>query len=237
MRILPAIDLIGGQVVRLTQGDYARVSVYDDDPVRVAIGMRDKGARYLHLVDLDGAKRGAAVNHDVIGRICKESGLLVEIGGGIRTREQIETYLQLGADKVILGTVAIRDPEFTRNMAQTYGDAIAVGVDARDGKVAVQGWLEVTQTDALEFCRKLFEDGVRQIIYTDIARDGAMQGVNLQPYRALAEIQELRVTASGGVCREEDLRALREIGTDGAIIGKALYTGAISLERALTYRE
>ena len=209
--------------MRLTEGDYDRMTVYGDDPVATACGFAEKGAECLHVVDLDGALAGEAVNAEVIERIVLGSGLTVEIGGGIRTEERIARYLECGAKRVIIGTIALEKPDFVLKMTQKYGAAIAVGVDARDGKVAVHGWKTVTDTDAFEFCEYLRDSGTDCVIFTDISRDGTLMGTNLA----------LNVVASGGITRAEEIRTLAGMGLYGAIVGKAIYTGALSLEAAL----
>jgi len=232
MEIFPAIDLSGGQVVRLRQGDYGDRQVYGSDPVRIARAFLAQGARNLHVVDLDGAKAGEAKNADSIRALCALPGLFVQVGGGIRDEKRIEELLGCGAGRVILGTAAVRNFPFVEDMAQKYGGQIAVGVDARDGRAAVAGWLEDTGVDALEFCGKLATAGVRTVIYTDIAKDGELSGANLAAYRALREIP-IDVVASGGVSFEHELAALRDMGTYGAIIGKALYVKKLDLARCI----
>ena len=233
MQIFPAIDLSGGQVVRLYQGDYDRMTVYGDDPCAVARDFIAAGARYLHVVDLDGAKDGTLANLESIAAIARQGGLYIEVGGGIRTRERIQQYLDLGVSRCILGTIAVKDFDFTAKMAQHYGEQIAVGVDARDGYVAINGWKELSQERGIDFCRRLYEAGVQTVIYTDISRDGAEQGTNLSVYRELAKIQGLKVTASGGVSSMEELRELAAMGTRAAILGKALYTGRLDLRTVI----
>ena len=229
MQIFPAIDLSGGQVVRLYQGDYDKMTVYGADPCAVAREFMAAGARYLHVVDLDGAKDGTLANFDSIAALAKQGGLYIEVGGGIRTEERIQKYLDLGVSRCILGTIAVKDFDFTARMAKKYGDKIAVGVDARDGYVAVSGWLETSREKGVDFCRRLRDAGVQTVIYTDISRDGAEQGTNLELYRELADIEGLNITASGGVSSIEELKELRTIGTHAAILGKALYTGRLDL--------
>ena len=230
MKIFPAIDLRGGQVVRLTQGDYDKMTVYGTDPAAQAEAFRQVGASCLHLVDLDGAKDGAPVNLEVIRAIARQGGLYIEVGGGIRTEERIAEYLELGVGRCILGSVAVTDFDFTARMLKTYGDRLAVGVDMKDGRVAIHGWKEVSDVDGLDFCRRLYEAGCTAVICTDIARDGAMQGTNLDLYRRLREeLPDLAVTASGGISRMEELEALDQMGTAAAILGKSLYTGALDL--------
>ena len=233
MQIFPAIDLRGGQVVRLYQGDYDRETVYAADPCAVARSFLAAGARYLHVVDLDGAKDGTLANFDTIAAIVKQGGLYIEVGGGIRTEDRIRRYLDLGVGRCILGTIAVKDFAFTARMAQTYGDRIAVGVDARDGYVAVSGWKELSAERGVDFCRRLRDAGVKTVIYTDISRDGAEQGTNLDLYQQLAEIQGLDITASGGVSSIEELKELQRIGTRAAILGKALYTGRLDLKTVI----
>ena len=233
MQIFPAIDLRGGQVVRLYQGDYDRETVYAADPCAVARSFLAAGARYLHVVDLDGARDGMLANFDTIAAIVKQGGLYIEVGGGIRTEDRIRRYLDLGVGRCILGTIAVKDFAFTERMAQKYGDRIAVGVDARDGYVAVSGWKELSAERGVDFCRRLRDAGVKTVIYTDISRDGAEAGTNLDLYRELSEIQGLDITASGGVSSIEELKELQRIGTRAAILGKALYTGRLDLKTVI----
>ena len=233
MQIFPAIDLRGGQVVRLYQGDYDKETVYAADPRAVARDFLAAGAKYLHVVDLDGARDGTLANFETIAAIARQGGLYIEVGGGIRTEDRIRQYLDLGVGRCILGTIAVKDFAFTARMARTYGDRIAVGVDARDGYVAVSGWKELSQEKGVDFCRRLRDAGVKTVIYTDISRDGAEAGTNLDLYRQLAEIQGLDITASGGVSSMEELRELQRIGTRAAILGKALYTGRLDLKTVI----
>ena len=233
MQIFPAIDLSGGKVVRLYQGDYEKMTVYVADPCAVARDFMAAGAKYLHVVDLDGAKDGTLANFESISALAKQGGLYIEVGGGIRTEERIAKYLDLGVGRCILGTIAVKDFDFTRRMAQKYGDKIAVGVDARDGYVAVSGWLETSKEKGVDFCRRLYDAGVQTVIYTDISRDGAEQGTNLALYRELARIEGLHITASGGVSSIAELKELQAIGTHAAILGKALYTGRLDLREVI----
>ena len=233
MQIFPAIDLRGGQVVRLYQGDYDQETVYAADPCAVARDFLAAGARYLHVVDLDGARDGTLANFETIATLVRQGGLYIEVGGGIRTEERIRRYLDLGVGRCILGTIAVKDFDFTERMAQKYGDRIAVGVDARDGFVAVSGWKELSEERGVDFCRRLRDAGVKTVIYTDISRDGAEQGTNLDLYRELAGIEGLDITASGGVSSIEELRELQTIGTKAAILGKALYTGRLDLKTVM----
>ncbi|MGI6152137.1 MAG: 1-(5-phosphoribosyl)-5-[(5-phosphoribosylamino)methylideneamino]imidazole-4-carboxamide isomerase [Christensenellales bacterium] len=234
MLIFPAIDLSEGCVVRLFQGDYNQKKVYDDDPLQVAKSFAMLGATHLHVVDLDGAKAGESRNAEVVERIARESGLFVQIGGGIRNMERVRRYLACGAGRVILGTAAVKDPAFLKEALAAFGEGIAVGVDARRGKVALSGWLEDTDMDSFRFCEQLRDLGVQTVIYTDIEKDGGLQGTNLAAYERLKNIANLNVIASGGISSEEDLKALFAIGVHGAIIGKALYEGRLDLSRALS---
>ena len=234
MQLFPAIDLSGGQVVRLTQGDYDRMTVYGADPCAQARAFLAAGAKNLHVVDLDGAKDGTTANFAAIEALAKQGGLYIEVGGGIRTEERIQRYLSLGVGRCILGSVAVTDFDFTARMIQKYGDKIAVGVDARDGYVAIHGWKELSSEKGIDFCRRLQEVGCSAVIYTDISRDGAMQGTNLALYRQLAaELPGLKVTASGGITYEQELLELARMGTAAAILGKSLYTGALDLARCV----
>ena len=233
MLIFPAIDLMGGEAVRLYKGDYAQKTVYSADPVAVAKEFRAAGAEWVHLVDLDGAKSGETPNLDTVCRIKAESGLSCEIGGGIRSMKTVEAYVAAGLDRVILGTAAVNDPAFLEEAVSAYGDKIAVGVDIRDSAVAVKGWTESSGLDAFDFCARLQALGVRTVICTDISKDGAMQGTNRALYQSLSERFSMQITASGGVSSLEDVKALRAMDLYGAIIGKAYYTGAIDLREAL----
>lgn len=237
MKIFPAIDLRDGKVVRLTQGDYSRMKVYGDDPLATAHQFKAAGASYLHVVDLDGAIDGAPRNFDVLQTLARESGLFIQTGGGIRDDDRVQAVLDLGVGRVILGTAALRDPVFLARMVDMHGEKIAVGVDAKDGKVAVGGWLEVSSTDGLEFCASLRDMGVKTVIYTDIERDGQLAGTNLDVYRALASLEGLDIVASGGITDESELQTLRGMGTYGAILGKALYERRIDLARAIAIAE
>lgn len=233
MKLFPAIDLRGGQAVRLYQGDYDQMTVYNPDPADQARAFAAAGAKYLHVVDLDGAKDDTTANLPAIARIAAESDLYIEVGGGIRDEERIRRYLDLGVSRCILGTVAVRDFDFTARMAQKYGDKIAVGVDMKDGLVAVAGWKEVTPEPGVAFCRRLAEAGVKAIIATDISRDGTMQGTNMDLYRELLTIPGLEITASGGIAKMEELDTLQTMGCHAAILGKSVYTGAIDLAEAV----
>ena len=234
MQLFPAIDLRDGKVVRLTQGDYDRMTVYGEDPCAQARKFLEAGAKNLHVVDLDGAKDGTLSNYEAIAALAKQGGLYIEVGGGIRTEERIETYLSLGVGRCILGSVAVTDFDFTARMLKRYGDRIAVGVDAKDGYVAIHGWKEVSTEQGVDFCKRLAEAGCRAIIYTDIACDGVMQGTNLALYRQLAaEVPGVAFTASGGISSEAELLELKKMGIAAAILGKSLYTGTLDLKRCV----
>lgn len=240
MILLPAIDLIGGQCVRLYQGDYARMTTYASDPVEVARRWQEAGASWLHVVDLDGAKDGYPVNSASIGRLCRETNLRVEVGGGLRSLEHIATLLNMGVARVILGTAALEDRELLTEALQRWDTRIVVGLDAREGLVAIRGWRETSQVNALELARELSASGARRFIYTDIARDGAMQGPNLAAMRAMRDALRdagSALIASGGVSSLDDLQQLAALEIEGAIIGKALYTGALDLAEAIRQLE
>lgn len=233
MLLFLAIDLYDHKVVRLLKGDYQKMTVYNEDPVATARGIEANGGRWLHLVDLEGAKDGTTPNFDVVAAICQETKLQVEIGGGIRSLEMIDRYLNAGVARVILGTKAVTDEDFLRDAVGRWGDRIAVGVDAKDGRVAVKGWVEVLDVDMFDFLWKLRSIGVKTAIVTDISKDGAMKGTNLPLYERLSRLDGIDITASGGVSTLEDIRALRDMGLYGAILGKAMYNGAIKLKDAL----
>ena len=233
MELFPAIDLRGGAAVRLLRGDYKQMTVYSTSPVEVAKSFAAAGARYLHLVDLDGAKDGGTPNCELIAQIVSESGLLTEVGGGIRNMQAVEHYLNAGARRVIIGSAAVTDPDFLREALLRFGEKIAVGVDLKDGCVAIHGWTETSRLDGYAFIESMQEMGVKTIICTDISKDGAMQGVNAELYRELKRRFSLDIIASGGVSGLSDLETLSSIGVRGAILGKALYTGRIKLEEAI----
>ena len=233
MNIFPAIDLYEHKAVRLFKGDYAEMTVYSDNPVEIARDFEAKGAKYIHIVDLEGAKNGDTPNFEVVKEIAQNTGLFCEIGGGIRSLDTVEKYLNTGLDRVILGTAAVNDEEFLRTAVNKYGDKIAVGVDIKDGFVAVKGWTEKSEYSCFDFCEKMREIGVKTLICTDISRDGAMRGTNRQLYKELSEKFDMSITASGGVSSIEDIKALRSLNLYGAIIGKAYYIGAIDLKEAL----
>ena len=233
MNVFPAIDIIGGKAVRLFKGDYSKMTVYNDNPVEVAKEFEKCGAEFLHLVDLEGAKDGTTPNIETVKAIRENSNLFIEIGGGIRNMETVKTYIDAGVDRVILGTAAVKDPDFLKEALDTYGDKIAVGVDIKDGFVAIKGWLENSQYTGLEFCQKMQDAGVKTLIITDISKDGAMKGTNRELYKELSQKLSLNITASGGVSNIDDVKALREMNLYGAIIGKAYYIGAIDLAEAV----
>lgn len=233
MIIFPAIDLFEGRAVRLLRGDYARMTVYSDHPEEIGKDFAAKGATHVHLVDLEGAKSGTTPNLDTVLRIRESAGLFCEIGGGIRNMGTVDTYLEAGLDRVILGTAAVEDREFLGKAVAKYGEKIAVGVDVRDGFVAVKGWTENSALRFMDFCREMEDLGVKTLICTDISRDGAMRGTNREMYRELSETLKLQITASGGVSSLEDVEDLRKLNLYGAIIGKAYYTGDIDLKRAI----
>ena len=233
MIIYPAIDLFGGKAVRLFKGDYSQMTVYSDDPAGVAADFKDQGAQRIHIVDLEGARDGSTPNLETILNIKNATGLFGETGGGIRSMEIVSRYLDAGIDRVIIGTAAVTEKGFVEKAAEKYGEKIAVGVDIRDGCVAVKGWTEKTELDAFEFCSKMQNIGIKTIICTDISRDGAMKGTNRILYKELSEEFKMDIIASGGVSDLDDIEALREMNIHGAIIGKAYYTKAISLREAI----
>ena len=237
MKIFPAIDLRGGKVVRLLKGDYDQMTVFGDDPLAAAKKFAAAGAEFLHVVDLDGAKDGDNPNFDVVRALALESGLKVEIGGGIRSEETIKRYLDAGVWRVILGTIAVKDPDFTADMIRKYGGRVAVGVDIDGRNAAIHGWTEVSEITVDQIFARLAADGVSCIICTDISKDGAMEGTNRQLYRELSEKYPVDIVASGGVSSMEDVAALADMGVYGAIIGKALYTGDIDLAEAVAAAE
>lgn len=233
MIIFPAIDLLGRKAVRLLKGDYNQVTVYSDSPLEVARKFKSLGATHIHMVDLDGAKYGTTPNMDIVAEVAENTGLFVEIGGGIRSMDTVKKYIDAGVSRVILGTAAICDEAFLKEAVRTYGEKIAVGADVKDGKIAVKGWLEQSDVTLDEFFLKMQNLGVKNIICTDISRDGAMRGTNLELYRELSAKYSLDITASGGVSSIEDVKELRKMNLYGAIIGKAYYTGAVDLKEAI----
>lgn len=233
MIILPAIDIKDGRCVRLFQGDYAQITTYDTDPVQVALRWQEAGASWLHLVDLDGAKEGYPVNAELIKQIRAATTLHIELGGGMRTLEHIEQLLELGVDRVILGTIAITNRQLLQQALGRWGERIVVGLDARDGLVAIAGWLETSQVKAVDLARELSELGVKRFIYTDISRDGALTGPNLGALTEMQQAVSSALIASGGVSSLADLQALASSGVEGTIVGKAIYTGAVNLAVAI----
>ena len=233
MLIFPAIDLYDKKAVRLYKGDYNQMTVYSENPVEVAKGFKEQGAEYIHMVDLEGAKDGTTPNFEVVAAVAKESGLRVEIGGGIRDEETVKKYIDAGVMRVILGTAALNDPEFLESVCRKYGDKIAVGADLKDGQVAIKGWLETSDVSGMDFLSKMQDLGVKTVICTDISRDGAMRGTNRELYRELSEKFTMDIVASGGVSTIDDIKALRSMNLYGAIVGKAIYTGDIDLSEAI----
>ena len=233
MILFPAIDLYEGKAVRLYKGDYAQMTVYSEHPEEIALDFAAKGATHAHLVDLEGAKSGETPNLKTVLKLKEAAGLFCEIGGGIRSMETVKTYLSAGLDRVILGTAAVEDPVFLRAAVDEYGGQIAVGVDVKDGYVAVKGWTEKSALRFMDFCKEMEQIGVKTLICTDISRDGAMRGTNREMYKQLSESLGLQITASGGVSTMEDIESLRDMNLYGAIIGKAYYTGDIDLKKAI----
>lgn len=233
MNIFPAIDLFDKKAVRLYKGDYQNMTVYSDNPIEIAIDFKNSGAKYMHVVDLEGAKTGETPNIDVIKKLVSATDMFVEVGGGIRSMEVIDRYISAGVSRVILGTSAVTDREFLMTALAKYGEKIAVGVDIKDGKVAIKGWTEKSDLDGFAFCKSMQDLGVKTIICTDISKDGAMMGANHELYKRLKDELDIFVVASGGVSSLDDVKRLREIDLYGAIIGKAYYTKSIDLKDAI----
>lgn len=233
MRVLPAIDLKDGQCVRLKKGDYGTAHKVAEDAVETARGFLAAGAELIHMVDLDGAKDGSHANYDVVRRVITETGAAVELGGGIRTMADVEAVLALGVSRVIIGSAAVKHPEFVREAVAQYGDRIAVGIDARGGTVRTEGWLKDSGEDYLAFAQKMESYGVKTIIFTDIDKDGMLEGPNFDQLAALRNAVSCGIVASGGVSTLSDIARLRDAGVDEAIAGKAVYTGALDLKRAI----
>ncbi|NWF77388.1 MAG: 1-(5-phosphoribosyl)-5-[(5-phosphoribosylamino)methylideneamino]imidazole-4-carboxamide isomerase [Chloroflexi bacterium] len=233
MEIIPAVDIRGGRCVRLYQGDYDQETVFNEDPVTAALTWYSQGARWLHIVDLDGAVAGEPKNMEVVEEIIKESGLLIELGGGVRQEEVAEKLLRQGISRIILGTAAIENRELVKKLCQRFGEAIAVSLDARDGKIAIRGWQKNTVFEVLQLSREMVDVGVRRFIYTDIKRDGTLTEPNLDMIKRLLAKVNIPVIVAGGISKLEHLRKLKELGVEGAIIGKALYTGDIDLREAI----
>lgn len=233
MRIYPAIDIIDGACVRLVQGDYSQKTKFADDPVDVALRWQSLGGEFIHIVDLDGAKSGTMPNFELITKMAKTLDVPIEVGGGIRNMDAVEKYLENGVGRVIIGTSALNDPDFVKAAVDRYGSKIAVGIDAKDGMVAVNGWEEVSHTSALELAKRMADIGVEYIIYTDIATDGMLNGPNVTAMAEMVSGVKTNIIASGGVTTIEDIKALKAAGVEGAIIGKALYTDRINLADAI----
>ena len=233
MLIFPAIDLMNGEAVRLYKGDYSKKTVYSTDPLSVAKDFENCGAEYIHLVDLEGAKSGDTPNLKTVTEIKKNTSLFAEVGGGIRNMDVVDRYIGEGLDRVILGTAAVTDETFLLNAVEKYGEKIAVGIDIKDGFVAIKGWTEKSELTAYDFMEKMQNIGVKTVICTDISRDGAMKGTNISLYKNLTERFSLNLIASGGVSDIDDITALKSMGMYGAIIGKAYYIGAIDLKMAV----
>ena len=233
MIIFPAIDLYDKKAVRLFKGDYDQMTIYSDNPHEIAKDFEKCGATHVHLVDLEGAKFGSTPNIDVVKEIKSATSLFCEIGGGIRDMQTIDTYINAGIDRVILGTAAVTDDEFLKEAIKKYGEKIAVGADIKDGFVAIKGWIEKSEFECFEFCKKMQDLGVKTLICTDISKDGAMKGTNHALYKTLSEKFDMQIVASGGVSSMEDVKKLTELDIYGAIIGKAYYTGAIDLREAI----
>lgn len=237
MIIFPAIDLYEKKAVRLLKGDYNKMTVYSDNPLEVAVDFKNSGATHIHMVDLEGARFGNSPNLSVVKDVVNETGFFAEIGGGIRSIETVEKYIDAGVSRVILGTAAVENEEFLKNAVSVYGDKIAVGADVKDGYIAIKGWTEKSAYTLSDFCKKMQDIGVSYMICTDISKDGAMCGTNRQMYKILSETTGMNITASGGVSSLDDVFALKEMNLYGAIIGKAYYTGAIDLKEAIKITE
>ncbi len=233
MNIFPAIDLYDKKAVRLLKGDYEKMTVYSDNPIEIARDFEKCGAEYIHIVDLEGAKLGTTPNIDVVADIAKNTSLFVEIGGGIRSIETLEKYFESGVKRAILGTSAVNDRAFLEKAVAKYSDKIAVGADVKDGCIAIKGWLEKSEITLDSFLEEMEKIGVSYVICTDISKDGAMSGTNLEMYKTLSEKYKMNITASGGVTTLDDIKALRKMNLYAAIIGKAYYTGAIDLKEAI----
>lgn len=233
MFIFPAIDLYKASAVRLYKGDYDNMTVYSENPLEIAKDFEAQGAKFLHMVDLEGAKSGETPNIETVEKIIKNTNLFTELGGGIRSMETIDKYISIGVDRVILGTAAVENEDFVKRATEKYGDKIAVGVDVRDGFVAIKGWTEVSEFTCFDFCEKMQALGVKTLICTDISKDGAMQGTNLELYGELSKRFDIQIIASGGVSSIDDVKRLAAMKLYGAIVGKAYYTKAISLKEAI----
>lgn len=233
MEIFPAIDLYDNKAVRLFKGDYAQMTVYSNDPVSVAQDFENKGARYIHMVDLAGAKEGKPVHLSIVKAVAEKTKLFIEIGGGIRSMGSVDAYINAGANRVIIGTSAVENQAFLMEALAKYGDKIAVGADVKDGKIAVKGWIEKSEYGLDEFLQKMQELGVKTVICTDVSKDGAMKGANVELYKHISDNFSLQVIASGGVSSIENIKEIKNSGAYGAIVGKAYYIGAIDLAQAI----
>ena len=233
MNIFPAIDLFDGKAVRLLKGDYQKMTVYSENPLEIAKDFENSGAEFLHIVDLEGAKTGNTPNIGTIEKIVKNTSLFTEVGGGIRTLETVEKYINIGVKRVILGTAAVNDEKFLISAVKKYGEKIAVGIDIKDGFVAIKGWTDLSKFTPFEFCEKMQNIGVKTVICTDVSKDGAMQGTNVGLYKEMSEKFNINIIASGGVSSIDDIKRLKNLEIYGAIIGKAYYTRAISLAEAI----
>ena len=233
MLIFPAIDLYEGKAVRLLRGDYNQMTVYSDNPIEMLKDFEAQGASCIHVVDLEGAKSGTTPNLELIRSLKEQTSLFMEVGGGIRNMETVKKYMDAGVDRVILGTAAVKDPAFAEEAVKAYGEKIAVGVDIKDGEVAIHGWTESSGLDAFDFCKKMQAMGIKTLICTDISKDGAMQGTNRELYKELSQKFNINIIASGGVSSIDDITALKDMGIYGAIIGKAYYIGAIKIDEAI----
>ena len=237
MRIYPAIDIIDGACVRLVQGDYSQKTKFADDPCEIAMRWQNEGGEFIHIVDLDGARNGEMPNFDLIVRIADKLNIPIEVGGGVRNMECVEKYLDNGVNRVIIGTSALSNPDFVKEAVAKYGARIVVGIDAKDGMVAVNGWEEVSATSAIDLAKQMEEIGVKTIIYTDIATDGMLKGPNVKAMEEMTEAVSIDVVASGGVSSVDDIVRLKDTGVEGAIVGKALYTDALCLKDAINAAE
>ncbi len=237
MRIYPAIDIIDGACVRLVQGDYSQKTKFADDPCEIAMRWQNEGGEFIHIVDLDGARNGEMSNFDLIVRIADKLNIPIEVGGGVRNMDCVEKYLDNGVNRVIIGTSALSNPDFVKEAVSKYGERIVVGIDAKDGMVAVNGWEEVSTTSAIDLAKQMEKIGVKTIIYTDIATDGMLKGPNVQAMKEMTEAVSIDVVASGGVSSAEDIARLKDTGVEGAIVGKALYTDALCLKDAINTAE
>lgn len=233
LTILPAIDIKDGNCVRLLKGDFATVEKVAEDPLLTAADFENSGAEWLHMVDLDGAKDAVPRNRDIFLRVAQNTGLKVEVGGGIRTMETVDYYLSNGIERVILGSAAVKDPAFVKEAVKKYGERIAVGIDAKNGKVAAEGWLDDSDVDYISLAKEMEKIGVRYLIFTDISKDGTLSGPNLEQLTAINDAVSCQIIASGGICNIEDIRALKKLGVYGAICGKSLYKGTLELSEAI----